>query len=445
MYYLNYTHTLRALDGYVAVHNKEKTNYKERVRPAMVATAQQLLKIYGIALAKAYKRKAFTKEELPALRTNNVQLAKLTHASTRTVQRHLVRLQAAGIITKKKWNGSKAPFELWFTAKVLSLKLPEMPAAVTAATLLDKETVVNNPVEKPVNKLKNEVDYNFLSYTDNQCFKNKNTTIGRHTDTSNTTSNINNRIIRVNKLLTPIEKIQNLSKRLTGYTGQERTPLPLRPSLRTGYTTGNTQEKALQKNKVQEKVVSWEDKPSEQDKKIERQTARESLLQSYAEKLWEEAKKKLYRKTHLSMTQEEIAKELLYEWYAPVSNEKLAQVHGVYTKRIELVRRYVNLAPDVRYVQLPYLFFDPENPNGFTRTKTWVHQDSAYQKRKRIQRKFFAILNYFKSNETAESSKAIPRLECFKRCEAAIKTLKRPELLQEFYKISYQIVQPESS
>ena len=144
------------------------------------------------------------------------------------------------------------------------------------------------------------------------------------------------------------------------------------------------------------------------------------------------------------MTQEEIAKELLYEWYAPVCEEKLTHVHQVYAKRIELVRRYVALAPNVRYVQLPYLFFDPENPNGFTRTKSWIYQQPTYKKRKRLERKFFAILNYFKSNELAESSKAIPRLQCFKRCESAIKRLNKPELLQAFYKASYQIVQPVS-
>ena len=243
MYYLNYSHTLRALDGYVATHNKEKVTYKERVRPAMVATAQQLLKIYGIALAKSYKRKAFTKEELPALRTNNIQLAKLTHASTRTVQRHLVRLQAAGIITKKRWHGSKAPFELWFSPKVLSLKLPDVVIATVIPREIDSQKDVDKYVEKPVNNLKNGGNNNFLSYTDNQCFKNKNTSKSPHTDTRNITSNINNIIKRVNKLLTPIEKKEDLNKKITGNTGQEWTPLALRFSLQTGNTTGNTGEK----------------------------------------------------------------------------------------------------------------------------------------------------------------------------------------------------------
>ncbi|WP_459213198.1 hypothetical protein [Aquimarina rhabdastrellae] len=119
MYLLNYTYTLRALDAHVSTYNQKEEHYNVKVRAAMVATAQQLLKIYGIALAKAYKRNPFSSDALPSLRTNNVQIAKLTHSSTRTAHRHLIRLQEAGIIIKKVWHGSKAPYELWFNPEVL--------------------------------------------------------------------------------------------------------------------------------------------------------------------------------------------------------------------------------------------------------------------------------------------------------------------------------------
>ncbi len=457
-YLLNYGYTLKALDAFVSDFNEQETAYKNKIRPAMVATMQQLLKIYGIALAKAYKKQPFTLEKLPPLRTNNVQIAKLTHASTRTVHRHIIRLQEAGIIINKQWHGSKAPYELWFTSKVLFLKLPD----VVQNSISHRKTPAIKAVNKSVDIPTNEGQVSFKTTTDNQEIKNKKTTSCQDTDTSNTTSNINNRLIGVDKCITPMDKAYQLDKIFTGNTFK-RTPLTLRPYLRTGHTrqqgiplslqpnlragnktrtlTRNVQEKALSYNEVREKVVSRESMLAKQDVKVDQHTARESLLSTYVDKLWELAKDKLYAKIHLSLVQEDIAKTHLYKWYETIPTLRLDFVHAVYTKRIEMVRRYVAKAPDLRYVQLPYLFFDPENPNGFTRTKTWMQRQPEYQKRKRIKRKFFAVMNFFKHNELADSSNAIPRLQCFKQCETAIKALRQPEFLQEFYKASYHIVQ----
>ncbi|WP_459213221.1 hypothetical protein, partial [Aquimarina rhabdastrellae] len=330
------------------------------------------------------------------------------------------------------------------------------------------QQAVNNPVNKP----KNQDQSRFLSYTDNQYVKNKNTPDWQNTDTSYTNKNFNNRLIGVHKFLTFPNKIParntrqqrsplplrdflsngNISgntrqhKILSGNTRHQRTPLPLRDSIDAGniFFARNTQEKALLHNNAQEKVDTRVNMPLPQDTHFIRQTARESLLVCYAEKLWLLARKKLYAKTQLTITQQEIARELLFDWYAPVPVDKLEHVHHVYVKRIEMVRRYVAKAPDLRYVQLPYLFFDPDNPNGFTRTKAWK-PTAEFKKRKLLQRKFFAIVNFFKRNELADTAIAIPRLQCFKRCEAAIKTLKEPEFLQEFYKATFQILQPVHS
>ena len=454
MYLINYTYTLRALDNYVYAYNEKEEHYHRKVRAAMVATAAQLLKIYGIALAKAYKRKPFTAENLPSLRTNNVQIAKLTHASTRTAHRHLIRLQEAGIITKKIWHGSKAPYELWFNPEVLHLKLPIVENATeTTATMSAPKAkkAVDKYVDKPVNNPKLEGVTGFLSYTENQCVKNKNTPNCRNTDTSNIKKYINNKIIDVHKFSTfhketHLKGHTGLKKtHLKGHTGQDRTPLSLRNDSEKGHIffKGHTQEKALLYKHAQEKVDSQACEAL-QDMPLQTQYARESLLLSYANKLWLLAKEKLYGKTILTQTQQAIAEDLLYLWYEPVANDALEKVHQVYVKRIEMVRSYVAQAPTSRFVQLPYLFFDPDNPNGFTRTKQWK-TDANYLRKKQVQRKFFAIINYFKRNELKDTAEAIPRLQCYKRCEKAIKALQQPDLLQEFYQASLQILQPSYS
>ncbi|MEL6560192.1 MAG: winged helix-turn-helix transcriptional regulator [Bacteroidota bacterium] len=98
---LDYTLTFRTMDRYVQNFNDSKEQLGDKLRQSVIATAKEIIRIYGSFLMKAHKIKPLDGENLPPLLTNNVQLAKLTNSSSRTIQRHIHKLIEAGIIKEK--------------------------------------------------------------------------------------------------------------------------------------------------------------------------------------------------------------------------------------------------------------------------------------------------------------------------------------------------------
>ncbi|MBW4968757.1 winged helix-turn-helix transcriptional regulator, partial [Pseudoalteromonas sp. CR1] len=79
---------------------------------AIASTAKDIIKIYGLSLLKASNVTTLDLKNLPPLKTNNLQLAKMGNASPRTIQRHLKRLIDAGIIINKIWHGTNSGYDL---------------------------------------------------------------------------------------------------------------------------------------------------------------------------------------------------------------------------------------------------------------------------------------------------------------------------------------------
>ena len=168
---IHYATAFNALDTYVENYNRNTNFLSEQVRQAMILTTREIIKIYSLSLLKANSIGSVDLQNLPPLRTNNVQLAKKANASIRTIQRHIARLREANIITAKKWRGSKADYELFINPDIL---------------LVTGKQVVN----KAKSTLKEPQNLN----TENQHLKEIQTPTCPHTDTSNN-GYINNIII----------------------------------------------------------------------------------------------------------------------------------------------------------------------------------------------------------------------------------------------------------
>ena len=162
-------------------------------------------------------------------------------------------------------------------------------------------------------------------------------------------------------------------------------------------------------------------------------TTRHAFLSKYVQELWGLAREKLYKDTWLNKRQCTIAQTLLYRWYEPVSNDKLAYVHQVYVDRIDLVYRYIEKDRLHRFVTLPYLYFDPNNPDGFAGTKSWYEAEKTYKWDLKLQRILRQQIRKFKRNEAKDTAVARPRLEVYRECEQRLGKLKVPKLLNKFY------------
>lgn len=269
------------------------------------------------------------------------------------------------------------------------------------------------------------------------------------------------------------EKAQEPTKEKTGNAKKERNSLSLMASSEKEKKTGNTQKKEVfekkltenfQKNTRREEVwrsgegATRSGEPGngascavtpgrEKDCDVpqaeySKSALRHSLLTHYVEHLWHTVASTLYDPKILTKRQACIGRNLLYQWYESVAEDKLAYVHKVYLKRVQLVQKYLQKDPEHRYVQLPYRYFDPKNPNGFAGTMPWYKAEKSYEKHRNLQKIVRDQIRKFSKNEQLDTALARPRLTVFRECEQRISKLGIPKLLEQFYAA---ILQPKSS
>lgn len=394
---IQYSTAFNSLDNYVLNYNAQSETLSSNIRQAMILTAREIIKIYSLSLLKANSIKSVDFQNLPPLITNNVQLAKRARASTRTIQRHLNRLIEANIITKKIWHGSNSGYELFINPNILLIG-----------------------GLKAVNKPKKESKTEKSKPTDNQFFKNTRTTTCPHTDTSNN-GYINNIIIGVHNLRT---KASSLPLK-NGYESRNATSNNF-----TGYTGKIDPKKNSDAGEIERIKRATNQTGAEISEVTE---ARSASLSFYVNALWTLARNTLYKDHYLTQSQIKKAKELLFLWYNPVSDKKLADVHQVYVERIGIVQKYIAKDPKKRFVQLPNKYFDPKNPSGFTGTRTWHNQQKKRDYEVQMKLILHAQIRRFLNNEKKVTAKQKPRLELFRSCETRLGKLGKPGLVSEFH------------
>jgi len=423
MIVINYSTSFNALDRYIKKYNESKDQLSDQVRQGAAATAKDIIRIYGLFLVKANSIEEIAPKNLPSLRTNNVQLAKMGNASPRTIQRHIKRLREAGIITDKVWHGTNSSYELWINPEILLVRCRKTMQEVK----MSLETALQRSLE-------NDLETQVLE---------KPTTICPHTDTCNNSYKSNNLLKGVDNSKSPeqMDAAGNVSGYNTG-NSSKRSSLPLTDKIDdASYDTGNagtghTGEKVAEKiedagEKVRIKRAGK--KGSGEMKAPGSDPARSASLSLYVTLLWSLAKNVLYNNTFLTERQQEIGKQLIYQWYEPVATGNLSSVHQIYVERIGLVRKFIEKDPERRFVQLPYKYFDPDNPNGFSGTKKWWKE---HEKRKaEVQAKLIlhAQIRRFINNEKKEPHKQKPPLALYRECETRVGKLGDPVLLEQFH------------
>jgi len=405
MLVINYSLSFKALDKHIRAYNNNQDTLAKKIRQSTSATAKDIIRMYGRKLARENDKKALDLENLPSFTTSNGQLAKACNASSRTIQRHIKKLQEAGIISEKKWHGSNRGFELWITSKIMLVGCGK--------------------------SLEQAINYNKDMLPEKEVVTKKYTTTCPYSDASNKSYEIN---LKYNSLI-GVHNIKNIAENSAG-NASKRCSLPLtKPSFSGNKIAGYTGEKVLTKKidageKVRARVETSEDgkvRVSGSDK------ARLASLNLYVSLLWSLAKNALYANVFLTERQCEIALQLIRTWYEPVANESLANAHRIYIERIGLVQKYLERDQNNRYVQLPHLYFDTTNPNGFAGTKKWWQAHRQRKLEVRAKLIVHAQIRRYLHNETLDTGKRKPSLQLFRDCETRIKQLNNPELLQKFH------------
>jgi hypothetical protein len=404
MIVIHYPTAFKALDGFIDLFNEKTEKSTQRLRTGAVMTAKEIIRIYGISLLKAGDVQEITKDNLPALQTNNQQLARLVKCSARTIQRHIARLRMAGIITHKTFRGSNANYELLINPEILLVK--EKLTVEKARQLLDAS------LEKARQDELKTLD---TGGSTSKC---------PHTYSCNTSNKKNNRIIAV-------DNSKRSSQPLTSENFSSNA---------TGNMTGNAGEivQANFKKQIFEKnfeeageIVSRAAPSGHRDARPD--AVRDNSLILYPTLLWTMARNLLYRNMDLTERQVSIAKQLIYKLYEPLATELLSKAHSQYVERIALVDKYIRKDPGKRFVTLPYLYFDTNNPNGFAGTKKWFYDDQKRKTAVQCELTVSRLIRSYLNNEKKEGGKRKPSLHLFRQYENTIGKFNNPALLQRFH------------
>ncbi len=417
---IHYSSAFKSLDRFVKNYN-EVHPLKEQIRQAIVFTAQNMIKLYGLSVIKAQSITATSQDKQIPLFTNNVQLGKMGNCSPRTIQRHIKRLCEAGIITHKIWHGSNSSYELLINPKVLGKSV--------------KKGVDNS-------KLNSKEQENLN--TKNQYLTKREETTCLHTDVTSNNSYTTNILIAVDKLntkmssfsLTGTQKSRNAtSNNFSGYT-EEKCPKKSEISYNTGDKKNTGSSKKID-------VAPKEAEGNAQKKRVTLQTDGEissedvtlsASRKQFSQGLWQYAENILYSDYHLTEYQKERAKEHLLQWYAPFKTEAaLLKIHQVYVDRLGLVQKYIAKDKENRYVPLPNTYFDLNNPNGFKGTRSWYFKQKEREKEVQLQLILKRQIRKFEQNEQKPDHQKTSSLEVFRQCETRLGKLGKPELVQAFH------------
>lgn len=408
MIVIHYPTAYKALDCFIDLYNEKAEKRSDRLRTGAVMTAKEIIRIYGISLLKANGYQQVDKENLPTLQTNNKQLSKLVKCSSRTIQRHILKLQVAGIVTNKIFHGSNSNYELLINPQIVLAK-EKLP--------VDK---VKKQLQEALDLAKeNDVKSSLLEIQKTNC---------PDTYSCNTSNKINNIIIAVDN------------------SGNEkRSSLSLTENIDTGYITGNSagntgeiaqvfseKQEKIEEKKIQDtgEIASRTEKSGY---KIAPDPVRDNSLNLYVSLLWMMARSLLYKNVDLTERQVLIAKKLIQKLYGPVLTEKLSTVHQHYVERISLVSKYIKKNPEKRFVPLPYLYFDTKNLNGFVGTKKWYEADQ--KRKKEVERELVvsSLIRKYQNNEKKDTAKKVSSLQLFRECENTIGKFNDAALTQRFH------------
>jgi DNA-binding Lrp family transcriptional regulator len=417
MIVIHYPTAYKALDCFIDAFNETARKSTDKLRTGAVMTAKELIRIYGISLLKANGYQQVDKDNLPTLQTNNRQLAKLVKCSSRTIQRHIHKLQAAGIITSKIFHGSNSNFEVLINPKILLVR-EKLSVENLKKQLPDTPTPTSQNTPKPG-------------------FSKKQKTNCPDTYSCNTGKQNNNLIIAVhNSELSAIED--------PGH--EKRSSLSLTTVIETGDMTGNrtgdtgeiAQVFSERQKKIEEKIVentgeiaSRVDKSG--DRNVPPDPARDNSLNLYTSLLWLMARNLLYKDVDLTERQVLIAKKLIRKLYEPASTANLPNVHQHYIERISLVAKYVRKDPLNRYVPLPYRYFDTNNPKGFVGTRKWYQADQLRKREVEKELVLKRIIRKYQNNEKREPDKKRPAIQLFRECENTIGKFNDASLTERFH------------
>lgn len=437
MMVINYSCSFSELSALIDRYNKRSVA-SPPIPSSVMLTAQEIIRIYGRFLVKARQLQDIKKLNLPPLRTNNSQLAKRTKSSTRTMQRHIGRLQEIGFITKKLFRGTNADFEIWLNPSVLfpAAKDRPNPKHLRTVTKVEKNQASTGPKDACFIRTNcPDTDTSNKGYLERLLIDVESWEKQRCSDTlaveglndrsaGNNAGNLENAGDTRDAATTWINSEAHENAPELHATQPEKPVENPQLSLITGDRDTEIQDQSIPGTR------DAAEHPGILTSKNDVEDSRTAALSLYVNLFWNLARNLLYTDVYLSESQVEQAKELIRKLYEPMSDRKMAEFHRQYCERLGLAQRYVSKSPKTRFIPLPHKYFDTNNPHGFIGTKAWYAKQAKRQQTAKADKILRQQIQKYIRNEISQKRSS---LTVFRECETRLGKLKAPQLVRQFH------------
>lgn len=378
---IHYPTAYKALDNYVDRFNSRTSQSSHKLKTATVAAAKEIIRIYGASLLKSKNQNLADYNHLPPLYTNNQQLATLIKCSSRSIQRYILKLRQASVVTGKVLHGPNANYELWINPEIL---------------LTTGEISVQN---------------------DNSLLKQPGLTKA---------------FTRVSTDFSGPER----TNRLQSYSGNFKNNI-----LNEGNSvdffkddlSGNTRKIALENDLAGDKGSAAAGPESLPAGAMKQLTKDEEVLNTFVDLFWFTAKNLLYKYTSITTRQEQTARHLIENLYRQKSDRDLHAVHDMFIQRIQLAAEYVQKDPVNRFIPLPYIYFNPDNAKGFLGTEEWYWEGRKRKADVNKELLLERLIKRYLNNDHVPMSQKQPPLKLYKACEKRLAVFNDENLLSRFY------------
>lgn len=382
-----------------------KVQYKA-VSGSVRKTGRDLISLYIGHLHRTHRKlgdRGFENGE-PGFLTNRVELADLWGCSERTAYAHLVKLQEAGLIAKRKFRGTRADFEIFLSPEILYGRA-------------DVEKVVETPVfQMPSSGIAPLICQNLPlnNASINQSNIETETIKGCGLGDNRATNQGN--IQQGNKNQGNTERQQ---PPLKPETGSQSQPVTVTMGAGGGAASGVHKWPALKNAKG---VVRTPEQ-------------RRAIFEGYVTSFWMYAKQLLYpgrsfTRIEESMALDEIAAGVYWNFHVDNTEEEWDGHQTEAFKRLELAAAYYQRHQD-RYPPDPFSKFKPgtgyfcfENQRGFRNTLNWIAANKAQYRTAYVNQRLNLAIRHLQQHSQGRAPKRLQAktyLEAFRYLEDQMK------------------------
>ncbi|MEM6268325.1 MAG: hypothetical protein AAF998_02755 [Bacteroidota bacterium] len=382
---VNYLESWDAAAQYVREYNeglvvgltkdlKPRYDLKRKLRTEHVTLLRLMIRLYSVQLRECDVQLLAIRGKLPPFETNSVSLGKVLDLNPRTIRLHIARLMDSRVITEKQSRGRKHNYKLTFHADVLRLSRGMFRKQ-------DLDRIERQLQDAEREDIENEIRQGLPVFVASKSNK-KNNLVGGETKEPA-------RPVRIDLTGNPFSgnpANQEPSDQADEFSGNttKQNPSEL-PAVFSGNTGGGrvAKETVKQEGAGQHPATVREpaplpvpdpavcSNPGGDPGSVQVAALDWREFEDYYLKLLSLIQTTLYpRLDYLAESQVAAIHRYFALKFAQTPKDRWYWIYSEFRLRVQLVQDYVNRKPG-RFVPVPSVYFDEENPTGFEGTARW--------------------------------------------------------------------------